>query len=198
MDFLFCRWIIFSASAWFSSVFVWELLLLVMLSSGRKPVLLSSTLFLFVLYSIVLLLHYYWLAPWISSGFVSSSPHILTVDRQLGALHPVSTKLPRHSQNHCSFRVWAGVRLVSRGTSVWICFSSPFSFTSKVVVCGHCLVMLSLTINETLKWLSLLPVLMQESFWWWQCSDRYIISLFPHLHTPLLPVPNKPYGFCGR
>ena len=41
--------------------------------------------------------------------------------------------------------------------------------------------------------------LMQESFWWWQCSDRYIISLFPHLHTPLLlPVPNKPYGFCGR
>ena len=25
---------------------------------------------------------------------------------------------------------------------------------------------------------------MQESFWWWQCSDRYIISLFPHLHTP--------------
>ena len=25
---------------------------------------------------------------------------------------------------------------------------------------------------------------MQESFWWWQCSDWYIISLFPHLHTP--------------
>ena len=25
---------------------------------------------------------------------------------------------------------------------------------------------------------------MQESFWWWQCSDRYIISLFLHLHTP--------------
>ena len=22
---------------------------------------------------------------------------------------------------------------------------------------------------------------MQESFWWWQCSDWYIISLFPHL-----------------
>ena len=28
---------------------------------------------------------------------------------------------------------------------------------------------------------------MQESFWWWQCSDRYIISLFPHLYNPLLP-----------
>ena len=27
---------------------------------------------------------------------------------------------------------------------------------------------------------------MQESFWWWQCSNRYIISLFPHLHTPFV------------
>ena len=36
----------------------------------------------------------------------------------------------------------------------------------KVVVCGHRLVTLSLTINETLKWLSSLPILMQESFWW--------------------------------
>ena len=36
----------------------------------------------------------------------------------------------------------------------------------KVLVCGHCLVTSSLTINETLKWLSLLPILMQESFWW--------------------------------
>ena len=38
-------------------------------------------------------------------------------------------------------------------------FGSPFF--SKVVVCGHCLVTLSLTINETLKWLSSLPILMQ-------------------------------------
>ena len=28
---------------------------------------------------------------------------------------------------------------------------------------------------------------MQESFWWWQRSDRYIISLFPHLLTPFSP-----------
>ena len=29
---------------------------------------------------------------------------------------------------------------------------------------------------------------MQELFWWWQCSDRYIISLSPHLrHTPFPP-----------
>ena len=61
------------------------------------------------------------------------------------------------------------------------------------------LVTLSLTINETLKWLALLPILMQESFSWWQCSDRYIASLLHHLHTPFpcfLPIPNKPYGFC--
>ena len=28
---------------------------------------------------------------------------------------------------------------------------------------------------------------MQESFWWWQCSDRYISSLSLHLHTPFPP-----------
>ena len=38
--------------------------------------------------------------------------------------------------------------------------------------------------TETLKWLSSLPILTQKSFWWWQCSDRYIISLSPNLHTP--------------
>ena len=65
---------------------------------------------------------------------------------------------------------------------VQISFGSPFS--SKVLVCGYCLVTFALTINETLKWLSSLPILMQKSFWWWQCSDRYIISLFSHLHTP--------------
>ena len=52
---------------------------------------------------------------------------------------------------------------------------------------GIAFVTLSLTVNETLKWLSSLPILMQESFWWWQCSDRYIISLSPHLRTPLPP-----------
>ena len=42
--------------------------------------------------------------------------------------------------------------------------SIPFRFSflfKKVVVCGHGLVTLSLTINETLKWLSSLPILMQ-------------------------------------
>ena len=65
------------------------------------------------------------------------------------------------------------------------------------MVCEHRLVTLSLTVNETLKWLSSPPILMQESFWWWhwQCSNtnRYIISIFPHLHPsfPLLPVANS-------
>ena len=36
----------------------------------------------------------------------------------------------------------------------------------KVGVCEHSLVTLSLTINETLEWLSSLPIFMQESFWW--------------------------------
>ena len=43
---------------------------------------------------------------------------------------------------------------------------------------------LSLTINKTLNRLSSLPILIQESFWWWQCSDRYTVYLSSHLHTP--------------
>ena len=49
---------------------------------------------------------------------------------------------------------------------------------------------------------------MQESFWWLQRSDRYIINLFPHLHSPIpnkaygghagFPVPNSLYGLYGR
>ena len=50
-------------------------------------------------------------------------------------------------------------RLVSGRTSVRYRFGSPFS--SKVVVCGQGLVSLFLTINETLKRLSSLPILMQ-------------------------------------
>ena len=45
---------------------------------------------------------------------------------------------------------------------------------------------------ETLKWLSSLPILMQESYWRWRCSHRYIISLSPHPHNPFPPCP-RPY-----
>ena len=76
----------------------------------------------------------------------------------------VSKILVTHLKSQPVWPSGKGVRLVSRGTSVRIRFGSAFS--SKVVVCGHRLVTVSLAVNETLKWLSSLPVLMQESFWW--------------------------------
>ena len=54
------------------------------------------------------------------------------------------------------------IALISRRSSVRICFGSPFS--SKVVVCGHRLVTMYLTINKTIKGLSSLPILKLESF----------------------------------
>ena len=62
----------------------------------------------------------------------------------------------------------------------------------KVVVCGHCLLTCSITIKETLKWLLSLPILMQESFWWWQCSDRYIFPLIPSPYPSPSPSPFSP------
>ena len=56
----------------------------------------------------------------------------------------------------------------------------------KVVVCGYCLVTLTLTINETLQWPTSLPII-QESFWWWQCSDMYNYNL--PLPPPPYPIP---------
>ena len=77
---------------------------------------------------------------------------------------PIWSRVNKHRRTAGSNRVSRFGLAVGRRTSVRIRFGSPFS--SKVVVCGHCLVTLSLTINETLKWLSSLPILMQESFWW--------------------------------
>ena len=50
--------------------------------------------------------------------------------------------------------------MVCRRASAQFRFGSPFS--SNVVVCGHCLVTLSATVNETIKWSSSLPILMQD------------------------------------
>ena len=47
-----------------------------------------------------------------------------------------------------------------------------------------------LQLSFLLKWLPSLPILMRESFCLCQCRDRYIISLFPHLHTPFPPLPS--------
>ena len=44
-------------------------------------------------------------------------------------------------------------------------FGSPFS-SKRLWFVDTVFVTLSLTINETLKWLSSLPILMEESFWW--------------------------------
>ena len=85
----------------------------------------------------------------------------------LSPLVPVPNRPTRLRYSYFSEPVWPSgkaVRLVSGRTSVRIRFGSPFS--SKVVVCGHCLVTLFLTFNEVLKWFSSLPMLMQESFWW--------------------------------
>ena len=60
---------------------------------------------------------------------------------------------------------WQGARLVSGRKQVGLPgFGSLFS--SKIVIYGHCLVTLPCTINETVKWLTLLPILMRNSFWW--------------------------------
>ena len=37
---------------------------------------------------------------------------------------------------------------------------------SELVICGHRLVTLPLTINKTFKCLSSMPILMRKSFWW--------------------------------
>ena len=46
---------------------------------------------------------------------------------------------------------------------------------------------LCLSINEKLKRLSSLPILMQASFWWWRCSVGYHI---PHPQPPGILVPD--------
>ena len=53
-----------------------------------------------------------------------------------------------------------GAGSVSRQTSVWFDFSSPLS--SNVVVCGHCPVTLSVTVNDTVRWFTSLPIWMQN------------------------------------
>ena len=44
---------------------------------------------------------------------------------------------------------------------------------------------------ETLKWFSSLPTVMQKSFWWWQCIDRYVIS--PPSPPPPTPTSIPPF-----
>ena len=72
-------------------------------------------------------------------------------------------------------RFGLAVALIKDLGSIPLRFSLLFK---KVVVSGHCLVTLSLTINETIKWLSSLPISMRKSFWWWQRSDTVVTVMF--------------------
>ena len=81
--------------------------------------------------------------------------------------------------------VWPSGK-VSRRASARFRFGSPLSSKGCglwTLSSGHYLVTLSLTIKETLKWLLSLPICKCRSHFGGdrQCSDRYIISLFPHL-----------------
>ena len=118
----------------------------------------------------------------LNSFFHASNSWICTVpswmasqDTALGSTH-INIPNKASKRQRAGLAEQYGIRLVSRGTSVW-----------NWIHFEHCLVTLSLTINETLKWLSSLPISMQESFWWWQCSDRYNSLTLPHLHKPFPP-----------
>ena len=55
-------------------------------------------------------------------------------------------------------------------SSIYLTHCTCSSHSPSYASYGHCLVTLPCTINETLKWTTSLPILMQKSFWWWQCS----------------------------
>ena len=71
-------------------------------------------------------------------------------------------------ERHITHRFQIREPVWPRGRAVGPRFDTASALRSlqKVVVCGHGLVTWSLTINETFKWLSSLPILMQKSFWW--------------------------------
>ena len=81
------------------------------------------------------------------------------------------------------------LRLVSGRTSVRYRFGSPFS-SKRLWFVDTVLWLCPSLPTETLKWLSSLPTLMQESFWWWQCSNRYISLPLPP--PPPIPLPFSP------
>ncbi len=80
--------------------------------------------------------------------------HVLQANR--AGTHPQPSPIPAVIGRYHKRRPARG--LVKKGL---VSIPLRLSFFKKVVVCGHSLVVtLSLTINDTLKWLS------SESFWW--------------------------------
>ena len=76
---------------------------------------------------------------------------------------PVWITTPTASRNRHGEPVWpSGKALGWSAEGPRFDSASALLFLQKVEVCGYCLVTLSLTINKTLKQLSLLPLLMQN------------------------------------
>ena len=134
----------------------------------------------------------------LNTSIVLAAVHGLSgLFRAVSAVEPFTLSPPSHSvpvpnrpTRLCGRKAtlnqrW-GVRLVSGRTSVRYRFGCPLS-SERLWFVDTVLWLCPSLPTETLKWLSSLPILMQEPFWWWQCSDRYIISLFPYLHTLFPP-----------
>ena len=79
--------------------------------------------------------------------------------------------------------------MVSRRPSVGFRVGCPFS--AEVVACGHSLVTLPLTVNETLKRLSSLPILMHGNRSGGDGVGLGTVYVFPHLlgsRSPPVPL----------
>ena len=92
----------------------------------------------------------FYIGPWAEARFAVPTKPMVYVD-----VKQHSTKGEVHGLRRARKPVWPSGKAVGWKAEgprfVRIRFGSPFS--SKVAVCGHCLVTLSLTINETPKWL---------------------------------------------
>ena len=107
-------------------------------------------------------------------------------------------RLKGHGPEHAHWcePVWPSGKALQAGKRKGIgSIARRLSFLfKKVVVCGHCLETLYITSCWNIK-MALIAAhlnLTQKSFWCWQCSDRYIISLFPHTPSPPPPPPPVP------
>ena len=83
----------------------------------------------------------------------------------------------------CSHNSWA-LRRCGAG-ELWYKYPVPY-FPKRLWFVDTVLWLCPSLPTETLKWLSSLPILTQESFWWGQCSHRYKYNL---------PLPPPPYPF---
>ena len=95
------------------------------------------------------------------------------------------------------------LRRMASGQRGWVRFHVWLSFLSTIVVCGHCPVIVPLTMNETLKWLSSLPIIIYICCT--LCNTRNAhygdgtvalgtdLYLHPHPHHPSLDLGPRQY-----